>query len=83
MSEKLSLEIIGDIQTTLADVEIALNKARLMVEGILDETEQDDVTKNADAALMFAAQQNLLNTQAQIAQDYLSEIQSLIDRIQS
>lgn len=82
MSEKLSSEIIGDIQTTLADVEIALNKARLMIEGILDETEQGDVTKNVDAALMFAAQQNLLNTQAQIAHDYLSEIQSLIDRIQ-
>lgn len=82
MSEKLTSEIIGDLHTTITDIEIALNKAKLMIEEILNITEQEDSTIDTNTALMFAAQQNLLNTQAQIAHDYVIEIQNLIGRIQ-
>lgn len=81
-SEPLATELINDMQTTITDIEIALNKARLMIEEILDITDQEESTKDANAALMFTAQQNLLNTKAQIAHDYVIEIQSLINKIE-
>ncbi len=78
----LASEIIGGYQETLADIEIALNKARLMVEEILDNTEPGKGSDDTNNALIFAAQRGLLNTQAQIAHDYLVEMQSLIDTLQ-
>ena len=75
-------EIIGSMQSVFTDIEIALNKARLMVEEILDNTELGKGSDDTTNALIFAAQRDLLNTQAQIAHDYLVEMQSLIDTLQ-
>lgn len=82
MEQVLATEIINNMQTVVTDVEIALNKARLMIEEIMEITEHEDSEKDVDETLMFAAQRYTLNTQAQIAHDYLIEIQSLIDKIQ-
>lgn len=83
MEDRLSTEIIADMETTLVNIEIALKKVKLMIEEILDDTEQEKDNKDKTDALDFSAQRSLLNTQAQIAHDYVIEIQNLIDRIQS
>lgn len=77
----LASEIIGGYQETLSDIEIALNKARLMVEEILDNTELGKGADEANNAFIFATQRDLLHTQAQIAHDYVIEIQKLINDI--
>ena len=83
MEDRLSTEIIADMETTLVNIEIALKKVKLMIEEILDDTEQEKDNKDKTDALDFSAQRSLLNTQAQIAHDYVIEIKNLIDSIQS
>ncbi len=80
--QTLVTELFSDMQTTIIDIEIALNKARLMIEGILDDTEPGTGADDTNNALIFAAQRESLNTQAQIAHDYLLEIQNLIKNVQ-
>lgn len=80
--QTLVTELFSDMQTTIIDIEIALNKARLMIEGILDDTEPETGADDTNNALIFAAQRESLNTQAQIAHDYLLEIQNLIKNVQ-
>lgn len=75
-------EIIENMRSVLTDIEIALNKARLMVEEMLDNTEPGKGSDDTNNALIFAAQRDSLNTQAQIAHDYILAIQSLIDKTQ-
>lgn len=64
-----------------SDIEIALNKARLMIEEILDNTEPGKGADDTNNASIFTTQRDSLNTQVQIAHDYLVEMQSLIDTL--
>lgn len=80
--EKLASEIIAEQIEIILDIEIALSKAKLMVEEILDNTEKEEDTRDINNALLFAAQRPLLNMRAQITYDYLIQIQDYIETIQ-